>query len=379
MLLSKYDRSISKQFLLEQFEQEVKCKNYLKLPYSVWRELKNINEVCLNFCFDYISNLIYVSKHGSIDFNFFVPEPEDRLDFPINDRSFGEYLFDNFFSTTHSENKNFSKIDEVTSSIDNLKTAFASSKTSIENLCNSIGSYTIAIENHDCCECSNYKKKKETKNMNTSNLFNFDFGPASNNQFRMSPYGLAIHTQTNGWVAYNTKTGDLMDVDILNFDISKMIYKMPVALNAIKPGDILMHGSKPVFVREVATSGNTVRVIDYTNATVADILPVKSPFGFNFFTKVCPLFNFDQVSANSDNPFGNMLPFLMMSGENNDFDPTLLMMASMMMNNNQNLTQNPMMMYFLMNRSDKNDILPFLMMNNNMFAAAPVNPPAASK
>ena len=222
-------------------------------------------------------------------------------------------------------------------------------------------------------------KGKENKKMDTSNLFNFDFGPASSNQFRMSPYGLAVRTQANGWVAYNAKTGDLMDVDILNFDISKMIYKMPVALTAIKPGDILMHGGKPVFVREVATGGSTVRVIDYTNATVADILPVKSPFGFNFFTKVCPLFNFDQASANSDNPFGNMLPFLMLNGEKDgSFDPTLLFMASAMNGGNMDFTNNPMMLYCLMNRQDKGDILPFLMMMNGGLTEMGVSTPESS-
>lgn len=229
------------------------------------------------------------------------------------------------------------------------------------------------------CEDIINNKNKENKKMDTSNLFNFDFGPASSNQFRMSPYGLAVRTQANGWVAYNVKTGDLMDVDILNFDISKMIYKMPVALTAIKPGDILMHGGKPVFVREVATGGNTVRVIDYTNATVADILPVKSPFGFNFFTKVCPLFNFDQASANSDNPFGNMLPFLMLNGEKDgSFDPTLLFMASAMNGGNMDFTSNPMMLYCLMNRQDKGDILPFLMMMNGGLTGMGVSTPASS-
>ena len=79
---------------------------------------------------------------------------------------------------------------------------------------------------HNIYEDTINDKNKENKIMGTSNLFNFDFGPVSSNQFRMSPYGLAVCTQANGWVAYNVKTGDLMDVDILNFDISKIIYKM---------------------------------------------------------------------------------------------------------------------------------------------------------
>ena len=228
------------------------------------------------------------------------------------------------------------------------------------------------------CEDIISNKDKENKKMDTSNLFKFDFGPVTGDQFRMSPYGLAVRTKTNGWVAYNAKTGDLMDVDILNFDISKMIYKMPVALAAIKPGDILMHCGKPVFVRTIDGDG-TVGVIDYVSATVTTILPVKSPFGFNFFTKVCPLFNFDQASANSDNPFGNMLPFLMLNGEKDgDFDPTLLFMASAMNGGNMDFANNPMMMYFLMNRKDKGDILPFLMMMNGGLTGMGVSTPTSS-
>lgn len=214
------------------------------------------------------------------------------------------------------------------------------------------------------------KDKIEENKMNTSNLFNFEFGPVLNGSvYRMSPFGLAVRTDRNGWVAYNTKTGELVDVDVLNFDISKLIYKMPVALTAVKPGDVLIHGGKPVFVRAVGAGANTVSVIDYATASVMDILPVKSPFGFNFFTKVTPLFDMNGVTADADNPFGNMLPFLMLSGDNNDFDPTLLFLAGGM--GNMDFTKNPMMLYFLANRKDKSDILPFLLMMNggNMFGA----------
>ena len=194
--------------------------------------------------------------------------------------------------------------------------------------------------------------------MNTSKMFNFDFGPVSGSQFRMSPYGLAVCTQTNGWVAYNTETKELMNVDILNFDISKMIYKMPVALSDIKEGDIVLHGGKPMFVRSLTPSGAAISVINYADATMLDILPVKSPFGFNFFTKVCTLFNFDVSAASPQNPFGSLLPFLML-GEGKEIDP----MVFMLMGGN-NFTNNPMMMYLLMNQKDKSDMLPFFLMAN---------------
>ena len=193
----------------------------------------------------------------------------------------------------------------------------------------------------------------------------------------MSPYGIAIQTQCNGWIAFNPNTEELFNVDVINFDISKLIYKMPVSLMAIKPGDILMHGGSPVFVRSINEDA-TVSVIDYATASVLNILPVRSPFGFTFFSKVCALFNFDQVNASDSSPFGNMLPFLMLNGEQDgNFDPTLLFMASAMTNGDMDFTKNPMMLYFLMNRKDQGDTLPFLlMMNGNstgMGASTPQN------
>ena len=347
--------------LLDKFATEVTDGLWHKMPYKIWRTLAHTSAPKLT-----------IEQSVSADNNceYRVYENENTyITFTIYE-DFGAFLENVFGSpmlTYKVEEKNNVTYDN------NATTGFIYDPTASNS--NFYLNNTYITE--DLYKPINNKKEKNK--MNTSNLFNFDFGPASNNQFRMSPYGLAVCTQNNGWVAYNAKTGDLMDVDILNFDISKMIYKMPVALTAIKPGDILMHGGKPMFVREVATGDNTVRVIDYTNATVADILPVKSPFGFNFFTKVCPLLDFDQVNANADNPFGNMLPFLMLNGEKDgDFDPTLLFMASTMNGGNMDFVSNPMMLYCLMNRQDKGDILPFLMMMNGGLtgmnsAAVPVN------
>ena len=196
--------------------------------------------------------------------------------------------------------------------------------------------------------------------MDTSKMFNFDFGPVSGSQFRMSPYGLAVRTAANGWVAFNTQSNELMDVEVLNFDVSKMIYKMPVALGAVSVGDILIHGSKPVFVRSVGNG--VINVIDYSTASVMDILPVKSPFGFNFFTQVVCLVDMNSMSAASpESPFGGLLPFLML-GDGKDIDP----MMFMLMGGNMNFASNPMMMYFLLNRDgkDNSNLLPLLMMMN---------------
>ena len=311
-----------KEKLLKRFSTLVEERKYSKMPYKEWRKLNSIDSNCLSVKYCY----------GNIDTGEKTYYTVENLDFCFDDKSFGEFLHMHYLN------------DEL---------SYYSFTNNNDNFI-----ITCTVDNNNNKNIS----KKETKEMN---MFNFDFGPVPGQRFRMSPYGLAVNTSNNGWIAYNSKTGELINVDIVNFDISKMIYKMPVAESAIAAGDILMHGGKPVFVRNVNTNG-TVEVIDYANASVSNILPVKSPFGFNFYTKVCSLFNFDaNTTANADNPFGNMLPFLMLSGEEDgDFDPTMLMIASMMTNGNIDFSKNPMMMYFLMNRKDRNDMLPFFFMMN---------------
>lgn len=358
--------------LLDKFAGDVAMGIFRKMPYKIWRGIAHTNNPKVN-----IKQLIdgcgndYCYRVAIVTNGLTGPYEEFNQEFDTSDSSFGRFLSDNFGSPTLTYTNGG---EDMTATSAYTDSNFSNTYIPIDTN----GYYTTTFSNgsvvlnNGCDEddvrriCKEIINKDKETSMETSNMFNFDFGPASSNQFRMSPYGLAVRTTTNGWIAYNAKTGDLMNVDILNFDISKMIYKMPVALSAIKPGDILMHGGKPVFVREVAANGNTVCVIDYANATVTDILPVKSPFGFNFFTKICPLFNLDQVNADANNPFGNMLPFLMMNGEKDgNFDPALFFMASTMTGGNVDFANNPMMMYFLMNRKDKGDILPFMLMMNS--------------
>lgn len=372
--------------LLDMFAQEVAKGHFEKMPYSQWRTIAhNTSNECV------ISRHIYPVDASYWQYEVWIRNPQApgytlEANFPHNDNGFGTFLhlvFENS-SLTYNEEAKATMYDTTTSS--NVISNYGWDTTTVpipntvtttdyiisygDNTWSNILPMTEGEVRRICNEIINNKNnKKEEKKMS---MFNFDFGPVSSNQFRMSPYGIAVNTQSNGWVAFDAKSGELFDVDILNFDISKMIYKMPVALGAVKTGDILMHSGKPVFVRTINEDG-TVGVIDYTNATVTNILPVKSPFGFNFFTKICALFNFDQVNANSDNPFGNMLPFLMLNGEKNgEFDPTLLLLASTMGNGAIDFSKNPMLMMLLMDRKDKQDLLPFVLMMNSGMATPTV-------
>ena len=202
--------------------------------------------------------------------------------------------------------------------------------------------------------------QKEKKNMNNK-MFNFEFGPVeSSNLVRMSMYGIAINNAEGSYVAWDAVNGCLMNVDIINFDGSKFLYKMPVAVKDIAVGDIVYHMAKPMFVIKVQSK--SLEVIDPVYGEKKEIMLARSPFGFDFATKLVSLLNFNGMAvADADNPFGNIWMLMAMSdGKMDD-----MMLPLMMMNGGFN-NMNPMMMYFMMKDNKDNNILPLLMMNSQM-------------
>lgn len=208
---------------------------------------------------------------------------------------------------------------------------------------------------------NNVDDKKGNKKMKA---FNFDFGPCTTDNIRMSMYGLAVKNANGTWVSYNPESKEIIDVDIFNFDGGKFLYKMPVAIKDVKVGDIVIHNRKAMFVIEVAETGMTA--IDPQAGEEKKILLTKSPFGFNFATKVVSLFNMTSNAPTPDAPFGNMLPFLMMSENSGEFDMNTMLMLSMMGGQGgMDFSKNPMMMYFLMKDSkNADDLLPLMFMGN---------------
>ena len=204
----------------------------------------------------------------------------------------------------------------------------------------------------------------DKKGNNKMKAFNFDFGPCTNDNIRMSMYGLAVKNATGTWVSYNPESKEIIDVDVFNFDGGKFLYKMPVAIKDVKVGDIVIHNRKAMFVTEIAEAGMTA--IDPQAGEEKKILLTKSPFGFNFATKVVSLFNMTSDAPTPDAPFGNMLPFLMMSESNGEFDMNTMLMLSMMGGQgSMDFAKNPMMMYFLMkDTKNMDELLPLMFMGN---------------
>lgn len=174
---------------------------------------------------------------------------------------------------------------------------------------------------------------------------NFDFGPVTNGRVALSPYGLAIKTNES-WYAYNATTGQTIDVTGFTFDMKGMIYKMPVAAGAVVPGDMILHNGNPMYV--VATGDSKLTAVDLVQSEEKTVIPVTNVFNFNFVTKVVSLVNLGTAQPTADQPFGNLMPMMMLSsilgeGDNDnlfggDNDLVKLMMVSSMMGNN---SQNP--------------------------------------
>lgn len=213
-----------------------------------------------------------------------------------------------------------------------------------------------------CKNCKNYEKKDNEEKENKMKGFNFDFGKITNDSIRMSMYGMAVKNASGVWTAYDKGTGDLMDVDVFNFDGSNFLFKMPVAIKDIAVGDVIVHARKPMFVISKTEAGDLI-AIDPVAGEKKTIMPSKNMFGFNFATKVVSLFdNLMGQAPTSENPFGNMWMLMLMDGKSDLKDIMISMMLINQASGSTN-TFNPMML-MLMNDSDMKDMaIPLMLMN----------------
>ena len=325
---------------LDTFSNMVKEKRYAAVPYEMWRKYSKLTNVRVV----YEKNVVGIfsiqkeesSKSAVVDF------------LPVNDRSFGEYLYIFFFLITPKEEEkelilNTVGVEALKSSDYVVDCVIASTNSVEERICD--------IEK--AIDKLKPKPEKEDKNMKN---FNFDFGPCTNDQCHVSMYGIAVKNAAGVYVSYNPNTKEIVDVDILNFEGAKYMYKIPVALNDIAVGDVIIHNRKPMFVISLSTDGsNNLTCVDVCAGEQKTIVPTVNMFGFNFVTKIVSLFNMmGNGTPSPEHPFGNMLPFMLM-GDNKNIDPMMLMM----MNGNAAMN-NPAMLYLMI--KDNKDIDPMMFM-----------------
>lgn len=351
--------------ILEDFQKAVKRKEYSeRIDYEIWKKLKQATMVLVTFAddevkfFDHFNQLIYCSSilekgFGRFFYDKYIKKEEIKMEYATN-TSAADLTYNGSQGTLVTGNSILNSSDWATTSIQ-------SGPTNAE-----LYSRVRYLED----EMKNkVDKEKENKTMNG---LNFDFGPCGNG-VRLSMYGMAIQNNAGEWVSYNPATKEIINVDILNIaDGGKYMYKIPVPIQDVKAGDIVVHNRVPMFVTEVPGDGNFT-VVDVRAGESKTIIPARNMFGFNFMTKVVNLFGNIMGTPSADQPFGNMLPFLMLSnGDNSNSNDAMLML---MLTQNQNLTGgnlfgNPMMMYFLMKDNKSFDPMMLLLMNQMPTAQA---------
>ena len=281
----------------------------------------------------------------------------------------------------HLENDLHQRVDELAWCADDHEAAInklydeleAMPKVSFQSTssnCYPVKNYKIDIAGGCVCDDDS---RKEKENMDTNKMFNgFEFGPVDD-RIKMSPYGMAIRNADGRYVSYDAKNGNIMDVEVFNFDNHKLIWKMPVAVSAIAVGDTVIHMKKPMFVTSIT---NGITVIDIFNGEVKTIVPAQNMFGFNFVTKVVSLFNFTgDNTPTAENPFGNVMPFMLMGNEDMDMKDFFMMMAVANGGNMNAMFQNPFMLYAMMSDNENmKEMLPFMLMGQTgMFGQTPAN------
>lgn len=299
--------------LLNNFSILVRNKLFKKITYDDWRDLVKLKESLEHY--ETIDIIFHQDNSEKVTDLIVINDSngDPYMSFSPWDKSFGTYLMEEFILNEPGKVKTTNEIK------------------------------------------NNEKENEIMKN------FNFDFGPCNGDRVRLSMYGIAIQNTAGTWVSYNPADGSVIDVEVFSFeDAGKYMFKMPVAIKDIAAGDVIIHNRVPVFVTDV-TDGK-ISVVDIRAGERKEVIPTTNMFGFNFVTKIVSLFNAVGEAPTPEQPFGNMLPFLMMN--ENEIDPMMMML--MMQNQGggtANFLNNPMMLYCLM-KNETNDILPLMFMMN---------------
>ena len=321
--------------LLDEFEEWVVEGRAKKIPYQEWRRLKQHAE-----------DQVRVERDGWGKLGIFSETCwESIISCPCDDGSLGTYLS---YIHVHQlyDNAAYDLWQDIPKVVINEEGLHIDGKN-INNIIDETANLSI--------------KRKENNNMN---LFKgFDFGSCENDNVKVSIYGIAVKNATGTWVSYDPNSGNIIDVDILNFD-AKYLYKMPVAIKDVAESDVIIHNRKPMFVSKV--EGNKILAIDPAAGEEKVVILTRNMFGFDFVVKVVNLFGNLSETANADAPFGNILPLMLLADGDKSDDMLPLMFA---MNGGKFDMSNPMMLYFLMKNDNNSDMLPLLMLANGGFCA----------
>lgn len=153
-------------------------------------------------------------------------------------------------------------------------------------------------------------KEKENETMMNSNMFNGIFGKIAPGMCRLSMSGKIAIKTTNGYKAYNIKTGRLTNCDNFAFDIGEDFFFV-IPTNKVERGDIILAGGKPRCVLEVGK--NEIKTFCYEDSSISTIVPEHHMFmGKNYFYgKIVSMFG--DFGKDGSKGMNKMMKFMMMN------------------------------------------------------------------
>lgn len=345
---------LMKNFVMEDFAAEVKKGKYKKIDYQTWRELKELPEA-----WDLNVQMYTDSTSETNPVFSFISWGDGNYpyEFPANDGSLGEYIK----TLVESYTQTYSLADYNDYTCTSVSSNFYEKQPTVEITEKGLKVNGQSL-NEMIDEAAGFSiNRKENDSM--TNLFKgFDFGSCENDNVKMSMYGIAVKNANGTWVSYDAKSDSIIDVDILNFN-AKYLYKMPVAIKDITKNDVIIHNRKPMFVSKI--EDGKILAIDPAAGEEKVVILTRNMFGFDFVIKVVNLFGSLSEGASADQPFGNVLPLMLLAdgGKADDMLPLMFAMGG----GNFDMS-NPMMMYFLMKDNSNSDMLPLMFaMNGNLF------------
>ena len=173
----------------------------------------------------------------------------------------------------------------------------------------------------------------------TGNFFKGAFGKIEPGMCKFTMNGdIAVKCHDGSFKSYNVKKKRLVDISNFGFNADDMFFVIPTT--KVKVGDIILSDGKPKCV--IADLGESIKVIDYDNAEIREILPVRHIFmgATYFYGKIVSLFGDSFKSGKGMNKLMSTYAMMSMFGGNNmksnngGFDPSMFLLMSMMNSNN---------------------------------------------
>lgn len=249
-----------------------------------------------------------------------------------------------------SSNTNYTLTDALTTSaFDDLKNLIYKENSSIINIQN--------------------KKEKNEMNMK---VFDAQFGKVDD--VAMSIYGATFKTVgTDGLarsIAYDPNTQEYIDVpNEMIIAKGSYCYAMPCTADNLHIGEYIRHNGAWARVIDVDDAARIV-VEKIATREVATILPVRSIFGYSFYTKLITPFQSGFMTADAEHPFGNILPLLMMGDSKMDEMLPLMFMMGQGSTAQFDMSNPMVLMMFMGDKTDKDSDMFKMMMMASLFNQA---------